>query len=126
MNLATTALSPTQEMALHKGMSFLRATNLRFAIEMPDQTYLGELPVPKEALPIKERKVRRHDIQDKFGYHSKVDLMEPGQKLPFVCASDEEATRLISHLSGRGCSKFGKGSCMSARNGLHVELLRIF
>ena len=119
------SLSPTQGIALQRGLAFLRATRLRFAIELPDQSLLGELPVPQAAMPAKVATVRRHDLEFKYSYHGKVDALEPGQAAGFDCDSEDEASRLVKHIASRGCKKFGNGHCISARRALHVELLRV-
>ena len=125
MLITPLSLSPTQEIALHRGLAFLRATSLRFAIELPDQSLLGTLPVPKEPPPEKVVMARRRDLEPKYGYYHKVDSLEVGQKAEIECESEDDAARLIKLLASRGCQKFGNGNCISAKRERHVELMRV-
>ena len=120
------SLSTTQTAAFERGMAFLGACGLRFAVELPDQSFVGSLPVPKEAAAaILSPRQPRRNLDPKFGHKAKVDAMVQGELLKFVAESDEEATALASIVASRGFDKFGAGSCISSKRGLNVELLRV-
>lgn len=122
-------LSTTQSAALERGTALLRAAGLRYAIEMPDLTILGSLPVPKEAPPppVETRHKRRTlpPLNDKYQFKAKVDAMQPGSLVEIACENEDDAKRIASHLSARGAQQFGTQSCISARKGLVAELLRV-
>jgi hypothetical protein len=121
-------LSTTQTTSLDRGMAFLRATGLRFAIEMPDQTYLGSLPVPAaqpEPVVTVTRRATHAPLNPKYEHKTRVDTLDVGGLLVIDADTEDDATRLASNVSARGVFQFGKGSCISSRNGLRVELLRI-
>ena len=120
------SLSTTQTAAFERGMAFLGACGLRFAVELPDQTFVGTLPVPKAAASaILSPRKPRMNLNPKYGFHAKVDAMVPGDVLKFSADGNDEANSLASSLASRGFAKFGAGSCISAKRGFNVELLRV-
>ena len=124
-----------KQIALEKGIAYLKTTGLRFAIEQEDGTICGELPVKvvkAPRVPKTDRVVKWRWMDEHPTYLQQIKTMQPGEIASWTVASvgDErdDKARVASFRATIGSQArvyIGKENFVMQLDGPTVQLMRV-
>lgn len=107
--------------AAKKAIQWLKASNLEFAVKMPDGTIEGTLQIAPEKPARTSRKV--NDFNKENGYREQMKLMQPGDTLSWDMG--ERAYAFQKVVAAAGHTFFGHGNYMTELKDNKVTVLRV-
>jgi hypothetical protein len=117
-------MSVIQQAVIEKAAKMLSAAGLKFAIQLPEGGFDGDLQV-KPAIEKTGRKPRQNLRQ--FGYIEQVRAMNAGEAKRFPTPAEVAYVNWSSSISAAGTAAFGAGNFMvaAAPDRSYCEALRV-
>lgn len=107
------------EIALARGLAFLEAAGVKFAVELKDGSIVGALKVAVQHAAKKSR----NNFDAEFSYISDLDALAPGESLTWKLG--KRAAKFRNALDNAVRKRYGVESCIISRVGGTVKILRV-
>ena len=118
-------MSDVRMEAARRAVLLLKASQLEFAVKMPDGTVEGTLKIaPEGAKRAGWKKI--HNFQKDYHYIETVQALQPGENYVWDLGDNlDKANSFAKVVAAAGCRHIGKDKFISQRKDGKVEILRV-